>query len=395
MLRVLSRDYLRRKFRKTRATWQRYRDRRLFTHPTFTHALIDALKPDVVLSRAETALDSTLIQRVAACYGRSSRDAAGTSPSMWDQLQTRRGDFIAALQAADAPAIGSFVNTMFRFDLLEGMGHAEALFLDEENNPYTKDYFRLRVSDCVLSLAEALALHPAPSYAQMRLPDYIEHLRVDQNALFARIEASLGFSLAAPDVGMPPGCRLNGTFTTPDLLRHAYTVHRLRSLGYGPDSRILEIGGGFGAAALLAFRAGFRRYTIIDLPFVGAIQMLYLGHALGRDKVAGAGEASAAISLLPPSAIRAVPDKSIDLVVNTDSLPEIGHGTALEYMQQIKRITRAFLSINQEAQKHHPGVGKQNLVPALAEASGGYLRRHRFRHWMEQGYVEEYYEIGA
>lgn len=393
LLRLLTRNYWRTKTRKVGARWQRYRDRRLFTHPTFTHALIDPLKPAVVLSRADTALDMKLIERVAAVYRRASQHFQNASPSMWDQLQAQRRDFIAALESGDVADIGGFVKTMFRTDLLDGMAHAEAIFVDESRNPYVRDYFRLRVTDSLLSLGEALALQPVPSFAQMRLPDYIAHLRTDQDALYRGIEAALGFSLAAPDIGMPPGCRLNGVLTTPDMIRHAYTAHRLRSLGFGAESRILEIGGGFGAAALLAYRAGQRRYTIIDLPYVGAIQMLYLGHALGADKVAGLGESAAAITLLPPPAIHDIPDKSIDLVINTDSLPEIGRAAALDYMREIKRIARAFLSINQEAQKDHPGVGRQNFVPELAEATGGFVRRHRFRHWMEQGYVEEYYSL--
>jgi hypothetical protein len=393
MARGVRRSYLVEKIRKSRAKWARFRDRALLTHPTFTHALIDAPKPPVERPASGPALDAALIARACVCYRLASRDREGESPSMWHQIERDRADFVSALARADIAALGGFVEHMFRSKLLAGMAHAEDLFLHAENNPYARDYFRLRVTDCLLSLGEALAVQPVPSHAQMRLADYIDHLHADPAALFRRIEAALGFSLAAPAIGMPPGCRFDGVFTTPDLLRHAYTVHRMRGLGFGPEARILEIGGGFGAAALLALRAGQRSYTIIDLPFVGAIQMLYLGHAAGPQIVSGLGEAPGAVTLLPPRSIAALPDGSIDLVINTDSLPEIGRPAALDYMRQIRRIARGFLSINQEAQTDHPGVGRQNLVPALAEEVGGFARRHRFRHWMEQGYVEEYYAI--
>ena len=143
--------------------------------------------------------------------------------------------------------------------------------------------------------------------------------------------------------------------------------------------------------ALCAYRAGYRNFTIIDLPFVGAIQMGYLGAALGTDTVSGGRETPAPLALLPPEEIKNIPDDSVDLVINCDSLPEIGKETALDYLRQVGRISRRFLSINQETQKVHNGIA-QNWVSDLVDQVGGYRRVYRFRCWMEQGYVEELYE---
>ncbi|MCH7799018.1 MAG: hypothetical protein IID28_11335, partial [Planctomycetes bacterium] len=99
----------------------------------------------------------------------------------------------------------------------------------------------------------------------------------------------------------------------------------------------------------------------------------------------------APLALLAPDEIGAIADDSVELVINCDSLPEIGRETALHYLRQIRRISRRFLSINQETRKTHNGIA-QNWVSELVEQAGGFQRVYRFRHWMEQGYVEELYE---
>ena len=86
--------------------------------------------------------------------------------------------------------------------------------------------------------------------------------------------------------------------------------------------------------------------------------------------------------------------------MNTDSLPEIGHKTAKEYVARIQRILRRlFLSINQEAQTTPElsafGVdttfNPQNRVFDLVNEAGGLQLCSRYPWWMREGYVEEVY----
>jgi hypothetical protein len=170
----------------------------------------------------------------------------------------------------------------------------------------------------------------------MKLDTYLATMRGDHVGLLARLEARLGWSLAMPAVGRPYVARLGERVTAPDMLRHASLAHALAQTGLGPHSRVLEIGGGFGMFALCARRAGIGHVTIIDLPFVNAIQMGYLGAALSPAEVSGVGEAEAAIALLPP-------------------------------------------------------VVPQHRVAELVAEAGGWRRISRHRAWMEQGYVEEVY----
>ena len=194
-----------------------------------------------------------------------------------------------------------------------------------------------------------------------------------------------------PDVGGPSVIRFNGQPVAPDVLRHAYVAWRARQL-VDPAAKVLEIGGGYGMLGLLAHRAGMRDWTILDLPFVGCIQMGYLMRVCGADQVSSMDEdRQTPLTIAKPEDIGHIPDDGLGLVVNCDSLPEMGRETALSYLREIKRITPRFLSINQEAARPYQNV-PQSVVKDLIEEVGGFRRIYRFRYWMEQGYVEELYE---
>ena len=254
--------------------------------------------------------------------------------------------------------------------------------------------FSTEIGTLPLSLAEAIDVLPVPNHAQMKIADYIAFLHADQDALFAKIEMKLGFPLNMPLIGHPPVCVLNGTATSADMIRHAYPAYRMRQVSHDPSAPIMEIGGGFGSLALLAFRAGFRNYTVIDLPVVNAIQTFFLGSALGGETVSGYGEKPSMVRLLPPSAIDEIPDRSVALVFNMDSFPEIERNEGLRYLREIRRIAKYFLSINQEAEAPNPVFDQpQTRVSRLVDEVGGYERVYRMPYWMLEGYVEELYRI--
>jgi hypothetical protein len=385
--------YLRRRLARTRAKLARLLHAPRTTHPALTRLMIGVTPPPLARLANETSPDDALLTRVASCFAAARRLNASSTASMWDEQERLRAPFIDALAAGDLAALRTAFDDLFGGVLLDGMSHGSSLFADEARNPYRRGFVGLRTIDCLLSLAEALGESPVPCYAQMTLPRYLDSLAGDHAALLARLERRLGFPLGMPAAGAPYVVRLGGCATAPDVLRHAYVAHRLQQLGLGPRSRVLEIGGGFGMFALCARRAGLGHVTIVDLPFVGAIQMGYLGTVMGAGEVAGVGEAEASVTLLPPDSVAAMADDSFDVVVNCDSLPEMGRETALGYLRAIRRLAPRFVSINQEAQKVHGGA-PQNRVVELVEEVGGLRRASRHRHWMEQGYVEEVFERG-
>jgi len=246
----------------------------------------------------------------------------------------------------------------------------------------------------MLSLGEAIGVLGIPNHAQMKIDKYAEYLWTDQEKLFSKIQDALGFSLELPPVGRPPVFEFNATNTNADLIKHAYAAHRIKEMKFKPTDAILEIGGGFGALAMLVYRAGYTNYTIIDLPVVGSIQHFYLASVFGVENVSGFGGPKRNIQILPPASFKGVSDKSLALVVNTDSFSEIDKSAATKYLTEIKRTADYFLSINQEAQAIHEGFGSpQIMVSELIKEVGGFERVYRFPYWMLEGYVEELYRV--
>ena len=360
------------------------------------HPLIGTELPKVYTSDVKVPLSDKFIDRLSRSFESSAKNYK-TTGDIWLQLESKRSDYIAALEQGPSDQLQVYYNRLLKDDLLEGMGHSEALFVDEKNNPYCRNYFQLRTIDTLMSLGEALGVYATPNAVQMTLGGFIEHMNPDISLLTEKIETALGFSIGMPIFGNPPvidkNLRLN-----PDSIRHAYTIHRLKVLGADESSRILEIGGGYGMAALLAHRAGLRNYMIVDIPYVASLQGAYLGGAIGEDEVVLAGNARTwekdLIQIASPDRIDQIPDRSIDFVVNTDSIPEMPHTVAQNYILSVLRICRGvFLSINQETKTVHGNLQQGAVRELMAEH--GYAPSQRFRHWMEQGYVEEIFNISA
>jgi hypothetical protein len=73
-----------------------------------------------------------------------------------------------------------------------------------------------------------------------------------------------------------------------------------------------------------------------------------------------------------------------DLVVNVDSLTEIGRAAADQYWSVIQRRAGKFLSINHEANDF-------TVAQLIAEAK--HARTSRMPYWMGRGFVEEVVEF--
>lgn len=375
------------RLRKWRIRLNRFRRSELWGAAGLVHALFDAPRPRVAPGGDAPPVDTTLIARIATNYRAVTREYGNEFPA-WGSLEP----LIEALEKGDLAALARQFERLFQGALILGMGNPDAIYFGDK--VWRPGFAELRMTDLLLCLAEALGVLDLPNHAQMKITEYADFVHADQDDLFRRIEKALGFSLEMPAAGRPPTFTLAGVRTSADMVRHAYVADRMRQLGIKPDQRIVEIGGGFGSLALLAHRAGFRDYTIIDLPAVGAIQTFFLGSALGADAVSGYGEPPRAIRVLPPAAIRDLPERGAALAVNVDSLPEIEREDGLAYLRQVRRIADLFLSINQEAAAPFAGR-RQTVVPRLVADVGGFKRLYRFRYWMMEGYAEELYRVRA
>jgi putative sugar O-methyltransferase len=221
---------------------------------------------------------------------------------------------------------------------------------------------------------------------------------IDFDATIAAIERRVGFESAPPRAGGGSfGLQMNSCVLCMKALHAIYTSTRARDiLAQSSGKAVAEIGGGTGTLAYYLVKAGLSRVSVFDLPIVSILQGYYLMSSLGSGKVwlHGEPESEAVARVRPHWALAEEPDKSIDLFVNQDSLPEIELAAARDYIRLIHAKGRSFfLSINQEGQALDTFCVPQSVVYQLVEESGAFERSYRFPHWMRAGYVEELYRI--
>lgn len=359
--------------------------------PTLNRPMINVRRGACEIIGNAVTLDDRFLSRVQNCYKAAQSDYQANQGSMWSDIEQRNAaSFIAALESDRPDTLRKFSQNLYAGHLMAGMAHVQA-FVAGRKTIYPKPYFALRVRDAILSLAEALAINGLPSNQQTSWSNYIAYLNQDLTEVIAEIEKRLGYEIAAPEVGCPPAYRIGRRPFNPDFIRHAYVMHRVGQMGIRPGDPILEIGGGYGCVARFAFLRGHTNYTIIDLPYVNAIQMLFLGATIGSGNVSGYGEAPAAIQLVPSHRKQLIDGQSYALAINMDSLPEMERSEALEYLEIASRSSRRFLSINQEAQGRYRDKGAQMFVSETIAGSGLMRLRSRHKYWMEQGYTEEVY----
>lgn len=143
----------------------------------------------------------------------------------------------------------------------------------------------------------------------------------------------------------------------------------------------LEIGGGMGRTAYYSHLLGLN-YSVVDLPMTIVGQALFLSAALGEDSIWMIGDTMPRenrIVLLPPSELKTA--GRVDVVLNVDSLTEMGERSAKDYLVWIGENSNTFLSINHEANDFTASGLCQALYPSSL--------RSRSPYWLRPGYVEE------
>ena len=151
-------------------------------------------------------------------------------------------------------------------------------------------------------------------------------------------------------------------------------------------SNVCEIGPGLGRTAYFANLLGAQKYTLVDIPITSLCQGHFLLNSLPDVdfSVSGQSDISQGIQLRLPPEFFASSEK-YDVVINCDSLTEIGIDYAREYLNEIISRTKYFLSINHE--------GNEFTIRELALEFKELNLISRTRSWVRPGYVEEFYEI--
>lgn len=157
---------------------------------------------------------------------------------------------------------------------------------------------------------------------------------------------------------------------------------------YKPQS-VLEIGAGLGWIAYHASKFNVKEYYIIDIPLTALASSHFLGLTRGEKNIILYGEENNTktpdthYTILPPHAFPE--NKTFDLIINVDSMTEMGKEAAENYIKQIKRTTKRFISINHEANPF--------TVAELLEKDSDVKNYSRKPFWVRTGYVEEIFEF--
>tara|TARA_B100000575_G_scaffold112722_1_gene89748 strand:+ start:4247 stop:5389 length:1143 start_codon:yes stop_codon:yes gene_type:complete len=159
----------------------------------------------------------------------------------------------------------------------------------------------------------------------------------------------------------------------------------IRVLDLGKN--ICEIGPGLGRTAYFSKLLGAQRYTLVDLPIPSLCQSYFLGTSLPNETFIYNHETSKnqkAIKFQQPESFLNDNEK-YDVILNVDSLTEMGADAAKTYLRNFIGKSDWLLSINHE--------GNEFTVREIASELNEYTLISRSRSWVRLGYVEELYKI--
>jgi hypothetical protein len=381
-----------------RQTFSRRQDRRIGgqSYPYF-HDLRNRFPIETGISQDGERPSIELCKRIARSYEQSRKTYSVSPDSTWFYIQRRtQGPFLEAISDASGASLQEFFHNIHQSNILQGIDHhsgVQAKFPADGVSNHTLASYDLLVRVCE-AVGAIFLENPFPAHHEPRN----KNVNIHPDELLSKLDTSFGFRVTPAPVGHGKvGLKTSrGVFNYRDLM-NLYTAYRVHQVVSGKTNPwIVEIGGGFGKAAYYAWQFGIRRYTIIDLSHINAVQAFLLGTCLPDARLNLFGDSveagqSGTIDILPPPTFKAL--GSIDLAFNQNSLPEMDRNTAIAYLTEIKAKSSVFLSINQEAAKIMTPKRdiRQNIVNELVKEVGGYRLVHRMPFWMRPDHVEELY----
>jgi len=314
--------------------------------------------------------------------------------TMWgDIVSSRHRSLFDFLSGSDPRPLATCLVDLQKLPESEGLAQGDRAYRDFlAASPDGRRAAVAPFHDMLASLAQYMGLERAECAEQ----DYVgATLVIDQEALAARIETALGHAIAPPPIfdalyGLSIGDRiLHGRD-----IQALYAALRTIEASGKNKPEICEIGAGFGKVAQYAWMQGVRRYTIIDLPTVCAMQYYYLRKTLPQVRIAFRYPfenqlENEGVDLVFASELREGAQPRSDIVLNCDAFPEMGDAICRGYFAQIRDWAPLLLSINQEANREIRGPDDRQTVVGALLPKFGFVRSYRFRSWIRRGYVEE------
>lgn len=358
------------------------------------HPHWEGLNAPVAYNRARLATgdeDRNLVVRIIEAYCRTVDENFYGDDSMWQLFRKRQGDVHAALVQHDVEAVTQILRHADRSDLLFGY----EMYRFAERQPDEHEAPSLLVHDVTaqeganMTMDQLTRLAEAIDVVPLEYPEgeygvaWGVSLLLDPDEVARRIEERVGFELPIMPVqsGLA-GLAIRDGMVNNRTISAAYCVHRMGQLLGDTAGCVLEIGPGLGYTVVYADRLGVKDYTVVDLPMTNVAQAYFIGRTVGEERIVLEGEPGQdrddAIKIRTPTVLREQ-QRHFDLIVNVDSLTEVGRERAAEYARWIYRSAPLFLSVNHEAN----GFAVGDIFKGLGAVV------ERFPFWLRNGYAEE------
>jgi hypothetical protein len=178
-------------------------------------------------------------------------------------------------------------------------------------------------------------------------------------------------ALAMPRFGNQAGALVDGQLITPSSVYSDFYARLLAGFVGSPHPVIAELGGGYGRLLYFLSRhfPAFK-YVDIDLPEILCCASYYLMMSFPEKRVLLYGEADVTaeslaeydLIFLPSFEINKLPDRSVDLFVNENSLGVIPPAAARYFVTEMCRTAEAIWHRNHEVRRNRFDDGSLSLL---------------------------------
>ena len=345
----------------------------------------DAVTPGRTTGLRE--IDRPLVSRLMTAFQRSEEELRCYGQgSLWRDIRNRHGRLVSAIARLDVEEVGRALQQPDRNELFYGFEDLGRWSVEAYENAGQQQVYAQHCYDMLCQLGRALAVISQPNPEAPHRP----HQPPPPAALADLIQRRLGFPIAPP----APYPNYYGLKTPTGVLgvrviNALYCAHRARQLTAGTTRpRVLEIGAGLGRLAHYAYLAGLTDYWIVDLPLTSMAHGHFLATALGANRVILDGEpdlpaGTDRIKIINSQRFFATQLPEFDLVINIDSLTELGRPLAEQYLRRVAPLTRRLFSINHEINEF--------TVSDVVTGTGTFRHSQRHPYWVRPGYIEELY----
>ncbi len=298
-------------------------------------------------------------------------------------------------------------------DILNNMFDNELVYGFEATNSIHDIVFTSKTAKQAIHLMYMSSLVDLCEYLNLLLVENIEQKRMGENVLknpdelLDLLEDKLGLKIKFPafkDKLFTIQTK-RGDFTFRDMTYLYFAIKIKEMFPKKENIRVCEIGGGMGYLAYYLNMLGVKDVTIVDIPTTSNTSAWFLMKSLPKRKFLFETDKdifadTESIKLITPETFMKAPENRFDVVINSDSFPEINKEIVSGYLDKIRNVSEKFYSINHETRSAMVDLEMtHNIVPeliALVNAGHGkhFKRLSRNLFWLHRGYVEELYEIG-